>query len=149
MTQKVIWHPNMAPSFLLLYIIANKKILKWTHIDRLLAAFKIFPTETRSNNSGRYTCCYIYLGMDSVKVALGNRGMMVEAASQCTKDRKEWSGWHITEWVSRGHYCLALCSLGPPSHALMVITWRGVGCHYMMQLGKTVKRAYWIPRSRW
>ena len=28
--------------------------------------------------------------MDGVKVALGNRGMTVEAASQCTKDRKEW-----------------------------------------------------------
>ena len=28
--------------------------------------------------------------MDSVKVALGNRGMTVEAARQFTKDRKEW-----------------------------------------------------------
>ena len=28
--------------------------------------------------------------MDGVKVALGNRGMMVEAARQCAKDRKEW-----------------------------------------------------------
>ena len=27
--------------------------------------------------------------MDGVKVALGNRGMTVEAASQCAKDRKE------------------------------------------------------------
>ena len=27
--------------------------------------------------------------MDSVKVALGNRGMTVEAARQCEKDRKE------------------------------------------------------------
>ena len=26
--------------------------------------------------------------MDGVKVALGNRGMMVEAARQCQKDRK-------------------------------------------------------------
>ena len=25
-----------------------------------------------------------------VKVALGNRGMTVEAARQCAKDRKEW-----------------------------------------------------------
>ena len=29
-------------------------------------------------------------GMDGVKVALGNRGMMVEAARQCARDRKEW-----------------------------------------------------------
>ena len=28
--------------------------------------------------------------MDGVKVALGNRGMTVEAESQCGKDRKEW-----------------------------------------------------------
>ena len=28
--------------------------------------------------------------MDGVKVAFGNREMMVEAARQCVKDRKEW-----------------------------------------------------------
>ena len=28
--------------------------------------------------------------MDGVKVALGNRGMAVEAARRCTKDRKKW-----------------------------------------------------------
>ena len=28
--------------------------------------------------------------MEGVKVALGNRGMMVEAARQCAKDRKAW-----------------------------------------------------------
>ena len=28
--------------------------------------------------------------MDGVKLALGNRGMTVEAAGQCAKDRKEW-----------------------------------------------------------
>ena len=28
--------------------------------------------------------------MDGVKVAIGNRGMTVEAARQCAKDRKEW-----------------------------------------------------------
>ena len=28
--------------------------------------------------------------MDGVQVALGSRGMMVEAARQCGKDRKEW-----------------------------------------------------------
>ena len=28
--------------------------------------------------------------MDGVKVALGNRGMTVEAAHQCAKDWKEW-----------------------------------------------------------
>ena len=28
--------------------------------------------------------------MDGVKVALGNREMMVEAVHQCAKDQKEW-----------------------------------------------------------
>ena len=28
--------------------------------------------------------------MDGVKVALGNKGMMVKAARQCVKDWKEW-----------------------------------------------------------
>ena len=28
--------------------------------------------------------------MDGVKVALGNRGMTVEAVRQCAKDRKAW-----------------------------------------------------------
>ena len=28
--------------------------------------------------------------MDGMKGALGNRGMTVEAARQCAKDRKEW-----------------------------------------------------------
>ena len=27
---------------------------------------------------------------DGVKVALGNRGMTLDAARQCAKDRKEW-----------------------------------------------------------
>ena len=33
--------------------------------------------------------------MDGVKVALGNRGMTVEAAHQCAKDRKEWRARYI------------------------------------------------------
>ena len=29
--------------------------------------------------------------MDGLKVALGNKGMTLEAARQCAKDRKAWS----------------------------------------------------------
>ena len=29
--------------------------------------------------------------MDGMKVALGNRGMTVEAARECAKDRKQWT----------------------------------------------------------
>ena len=46
MTQKVIWHPNTAPSFFLLYVITNEKTLKLKQI-----ASKIFPAETRKNSA--------------------------------------------------------------------------------------------------
>ena len=49
--------------------------------------------------------------------------------------RVESPGTYVTEWVSRCHFCLALCSFRPPSRALAVITWRGVGWGYMMRLG--------------
>ena len=35
--------------------------------------------------------------MDGVKVALGNRGMTVEAACQCAKDRNMYPGTYVTE----------------------------------------------------
>ena len=50
-------------------------------------------------------------------------------------ERVESPGTYVTEWVSRGHFCMAQCSLGPSSHALVVITWRGERCRYMMWLG--------------
>ena len=67
--------------------------------------------------------------MDDVKVALGNRGMTVEAARKIGKS----GGPLVHMWTA--HICLALCSFGPPSLALVVITWRGVVCRYMMRLG--------------
>ena len=79
--------------------------------------------------------------MDGVKAALGNRGMTVEAARQCPKDRKEWRALvHLTDCGSRRHFCLAL-SFGPPSRALVIITWRGEGCRYKMRLGYNVQMA--------
>ena len=56
-------------------------------------------------------------------------------------ERVESPGTYVTEWVSHGYFCLALCSFGPPCHSLVVITWRGKGCRYIMWLGQTVKRA--------
>ena len=50
-------------------------------------------------------------------------------------ERVESPGTYVTEGVSRGHFFLALCSFRPPSRALVVITWRGEGCRYMMRLG--------------
>ena len=57
------------------------------------------------------------------------------ASMRKRSERVESPSKNVTEWVSRGHFCLALCSFGPPSHALVVITWRGVGCRYMTRLG--------------
>ena len=37
----------------------------------------------------------------------------------------ESPGSYVTEYVSRCHFCLALCSFWPPSRDLLVITWRG------------------------
>ena len=50
-------------------------------------------------------------------------------------ERVESPGTYVTEWVSLGHFCLVLCSFGPPSRAVLVITWSGKGCRYMMRLG--------------
>ena len=50
-------------------------------------------------------------------------------------ERVESPDTYVTEQVSRGHFSLALSSFGSPSHALVVITWRGERCHYMMLLG--------------
>ena len=54
-------------------------------------------------------------------------------------ERVESPGTYVTEWVSRGHFCFSLCSFGPLSRTLVVITWRGLGYRYMMRLGKIVK----------
>ena len=56
-------------------------------------------------------------------------------------ERVESPGTYVTERVSRGHICLALCSFGPPSRALVVFTWRGEGCRYMMRLGVNCKKS--------
>ena len=56
-------------------------------------------------------------------------------------ERVESPGTCVTECVSRGHFCLALCSFGPPSRALVVITWRGEGCRYMIRSRYTTKGA--------
>ena len=63
-------------------------------------------------------------------------------------ERVESPGAYATEWVSRNQFCLAMCSLGQPSHYLMVIAWRGVGRSYMMQLGWTVKKAQLLKIKR-
>ena len=57
-----------------------------------------------------------------------------DGGGNAIKDRIEWRALvpYVTDWVSRDHFCLALCSFRPPFRALVIITWRGVGCRYMM-----------------
>ena len=74
--------------------------------------------------------------MDGVKVTLGNREMMVEAARQCMKDQKECTAlvhMKLNEFQAAIFAWPCVLSDHPPY--LVVITWRGVGCHYTMRLG--------------
>ena len=118
---------------------ADRRVLRWFgHVERM-EDYRMARRVLMAEVSGGPVRGRPRLGwMDGVKVALGNRGMTVEAARQCAKDRKAWRalvGTYVIELVSRGHLCLALCSFGPPSHALVGIAWRGEGCLYMMRLG--------------
>ena len=70
---------------------ADQRVLRWFgHVERMddyLMARRALMAEVSGGRVRRRP----RLGwMDGVKVTLGNRGMTVEAARQCTKDRKEW-----------------------------------------------------------
>ena len=78
--------------------------------------------------------------MDGVQLALGNRGMTVEAVRSL---RERW------ERVSRRKDRRAVPMFFRTAlRALVVITWRGVGCRYMMRLGWTVKRGQLLKIKR-
>ena len=68
---------------------ADQRVLRWFgHVERIYEnrmARRVLMAEV----SGRRVRGRPRLGwMDAVKVAFGNRRMMVEAARQCTKDRR-------------------------------------------------------------
>ena len=70
---------------------ADQIVLRWfgnvERMDECCMARRVFTAEV----SGGRVRGKLRLGwMDGVKVALGNRGITVEAARQCAKDRKEW-----------------------------------------------------------
>ena len=61
----------------------------WKKIDEYHMPSRVLMVEVNGDRVSR-------LGwIDGVKVALSNRGMMVEAARQCAKDTKEWRPWCI------------------------------------------------------
>ena len=68
---------------------ADQRVLRWfgheERMDEYRMARKALVAEVSGGRvRGRPTLGW----MDGVKVALGNRGMTVEAARQCAKDRK-------------------------------------------------------------
>ena len=74
--------------------------------------------------------------MDGVKVALGGRGMTVEAERQCAKD-KDWRALVHMAMLEFNAIIIAWPSVlsDRPPALWQIITWRGVGCRYMMRLG--------------
>ena len=64
-------------------------------------------------------------------------GIERELASRADQRVLRWFG-HVErtdEYRMARRVLMAQCSFRPPSHALVVITWRGEGCRYMMRLG--------------
>ena len=70
---------------------ADQRILRsFRHVERM-EEYRMARWVLMDEVSGRRLQGSPRLGwMDGVMVALGNRGMTVEAARQCAKDRKEW-----------------------------------------------------------
>ena len=70
---------------------ADQRVLRWFgHVERM-DDYRIARRVLMAEVSGGRVQGRARLGwMDGVKVALGNRGMTVEAARQCAKDRKAW-----------------------------------------------------------
>ena len=70
---------------------ADQRVLRWFgHVERM-NEYRMARRVLMADVSGCRVRGRPMLGwMDCVKVALGNRGMIVEAARQFAKDRKEW-----------------------------------------------------------
>ena len=70
---------------------ADQIVLRWFgHVERMdeycMARRMLMADVSGGRVRGRQRLGW----MDGVKVAFGNRGMTVEAARQCAKDRKAW-----------------------------------------------------------
>ena len=114
---------------------ADQRVLRWFgHVGRMddhrMARRVLMAEVSWGRVRGRPRLGW----MDGVKVALGNRGMTVEAARQCAKEWRALVHMPLNEFPA-AIFCLVLYSFGLPSRALVVITWTGEGCLYMMRLG--------------
>ena len=70
---------------------ADQRVLRWFgHVERMddycMARMVLMADVSMGRVRGRPRLGW----MDGVKVALGNRGIMVETARQCPKDQKAW-----------------------------------------------------------
>ena len=70
---------------------ADQRVLRWSgHVERM-NEYRMARRMLMAEVSGGRVRGRPRLGwMDGVKVAIGNRGMTVEAARHCAKDRKAW-----------------------------------------------------------
>ena len=71
-----------------------QRVLRWFgHVERM-DDYRMARRVLMAEVSGGWVRGRLRSGwMDGVNVALGNRGMTVEAAQQCMKDRKVWRAW--------------------------------------------------------
>ena len=70
---------------------ADQRVLRWFgHVERM-DEYRMTRRVLKGEVSGGRVRGRPRLGwMDGVKVAMGNRGITVETAPHCAKDRKEW-----------------------------------------------------------
>ena len=78
---------------------ADQRVLRWFGNVERMDEYRMARRVLMAKVSGGQVQGRPRLGwMDGVKVALGNRGMMVEAARQCAKDWNKWRALvHMTE----------------------------------------------------
>ena len=70
---------------------ADQRVLRWFGLVERMDEYRLARRVLMEEVSGGRVRGRPRLGwMDGVKVALCNRGMIVEAARQCAKDRTEW-----------------------------------------------------------
>ena len=70
---------------------ADRRVFRWFgHVERMDEYKKARKVLMAKVSGGRVRGRPRLGWMDGVKVALGNRGMTLEAALQCAKDRKAW-----------------------------------------------------------
>ena len=69
---------------------ADQRVLRWFRLTERMDEYRLVRMVLMTEVSGGLIRGRPRLGwMNGAKVALGNRGMTVEAVRQCVKDRKE------------------------------------------------------------